>query len=120
MKRGMILGGLIFGTIATFSWMGPALADTKVLSGKHTVIYDIVNPLGVEFLPSYANNSYSQKVLQEDEFSKRLLIEVNLGALNSKAPFPIPFQQLPSPLQSFLISEKDIPANESALAERSL
>ena len=62
--------------------MSPASAATKVLTGKHVVIYDIVNPTGVEFLPNYSNNSYSQKVIQEDEFSKRVLIEINLNPLN--------------------------------------
>ncbi len=92
------------------------MADTKVLSGKHTIIYDIVNPLGVEFLPNYANNSYSQKVLQQDEFSKRVIIEVNLSPLNSRVPFPIPSQQLSSEVRSFLNPEKNIPVNEEGIA----
>ena len=92
--------------------MFPALSATKVLMGKHTIVYDIVNPTGVEFLPNYSNSSYSQKVLQEDEFSKRLLIEVNLAPLNSTAPFPIPAQQMPYQMRSFLGPEKDIPVNE--------
>ena len=92
--------------------MSPALSATKVLTGKHTIVYDIVNPTGVEFLPNYSNSSYSQKVLQEDEFSKRVLIEVNLAPLNSTAPFPVSSQQMPSQLRSFLGPGKDIPANE--------
>jgi len=95
--------------------MHPALADTKVLSGKHAIIYDIVNPLGVEFLPRYTNSSYSQRVLQEDQFSKRLLVEINLGPLNSRTPFPIPLQQLPWETRSFLGPGKDIPVNEVAI-----
>jgi len=92
--------------------MSPALSATKVLIGKHTIVYDIVNPTGVEFLPNYSNSSYSQKVLQEDEFSKRVLIEVNLAPLNSTAPFPISAQQIPYQMKSFLGPEKDIPVNE--------
>jgi len=92
--------------------MFPALSATKVLMGKHTIVYDIVNPTGVEFLPNYSNSSYSQKVLQEDEFSKRVLIEVNLAPLNSTAPFPVSPQQMPSQMRSFLGPEKDIPVNE--------
>jgi len=95
---------------------GAALADTKILSGKHTIVYDIVNPLGVEFLPNYANNSYSQKVLQQDEFSKRVIIEVNLNPLNSRAAFPIPSQQLSFELRSFLSPGNNIPVNEEAIA----
>jgi hypothetical protein len=102
---------LIFGCL-----MSPASAATKILTGKHTVIYDIVNPTGVEFLPNYSNNSYSQKIIQEDEFSKRVLIEINLSPLNSTASFPIQTQQFPGQMRSFLGSEKDIPANEAGIA----
>lgn len=97
-------------------WVSPAFPASKVLSGRHSIIYDIVNPMGVEFLPNYSNNSYSQKVLQEDEFSKRILIEVNLGALNSTAPFPIPAQQLFGASRSFLRPEKNIPVGEGNIA----
>ena len=34
---------------------GIAGAGLKVLSGEHTVIYDIVNPRGVAFIPDYSN-----------------------------------------------------------------
>jgi hypothetical protein len=93
--------------------MSPALSATKVLTGKHAIVYDIVNPTGVEFLPNYSNSSYSQKVLQEDEFSKRVLIEVNLAPLNSTAPFPVSPQQVPSQMRAFLGPEKDVPVNEA-------
>jgi len=93
-------------------WISPALSATKVLIGKHAIVYDIVNPTGVEFLPNYSNSSYSQKVLQEDEFSKRVLIEVSLAPLNSTAPFPVSSQQMPYQLRSFLGPGKDIPVNE--------
>ena len=121
----MIEAGRLFGK-GLFLWIGgwvvvgilgsgsmfPALSATKVLMGKHTIVYDIVNPTGVEFLPNYSNSSYSQKVLQEDEFSKRVLIEINLAPLNSTAPFPVSPQQMPSQMRSFLGPEKDIPVNE--------
>ena len=93
-------------------WLSPLFAGSKVLAGKHTIIYDIVNPLGVEFLPPYRNSSYSQKIIQEDEFSKRVMIEVNLEPLNSRAPFPFSSQQLPGEMRLFLNPEKDIPVNE--------
>jgi hypothetical protein len=111
-----LVGWSIFYAACFALGSGAALADTKVLSGKHTIIYDIVNPLGVEFLPNYANNSYSQKVLQQDEFSKRVIIEVNLSPLNSRVPFPIPSQQLSSEVRSFLNPEKNIPVNEEGIA----
>jgi len=97
-------------------WPNPVCAASKVLAGKHAIVYDIVNPQGVEFLPHYRNSSYSQKVLQEDEFSKRVLIEANLEPLNSKAPFPISSQLLPAEMRFFLQAEKDIPANEENIS----
>ena len=104
-----------FGILIFYGWLGLSLAGTKVLSGRHTIIYDIINPLGVEFLPNYANSSYSQKVLQEDEFSKRVMIEVNLEPLNSRALFPLSFQQLPGETKFFLTPEKDVPVAEPAI-----
>jgi len=111
-----LVGGSIFYAACFALGSGAALADTKVLSGKHTIVYDIVNPLGVEFLPNYANNSYSQKVLQQDEFSKRVIIEANLSPLHSRAAFPISSQQLSFEVRSFLNPEKNIPVNEEGIA----
>jgi hypothetical protein len=92
--------------------LNPAGAASKVLTGKHVILYDIVNPVGVEFLPHYRNSSYTQKILQEDEFSKRVMIEVNLEPLNSSALFPASLQQLPADMKAFLQAEKDIPARD--------
>lgn len=114
--RGII--GCLAVALIFCSLMSPASAATKVLTGKHVVIYDIVNPTGVEFLPNYSNNSYSQKVIQEDEFSKRVMIEINLNPLNSTVPFPIQTQQLPAQMRSFLGPERDIPVNEAGIAAR--
>ncbi len=111
----LFIGGWVVAGILGAGWISPALSATKVLTGKHTVVYDIVNPTGVEFLPNYSNSSYSQKVLQEDEFSKRVLIEVNLAPLNSTAPFPVSSQQVPSQMRSFLGPDKDIPVNEGGI-----
>ena len=116
MGKSFLIGWFILGMLGFGPWLGLAFADTKVLSGKHTIIYDIVNPQGVEFLPNYSNGSYSQKVLQEDEFSKRILIEVNLPPLNSRASFPIAPQQLSWETRSFLGPGKDISVNDGTIA----
>lgn len=116
MKNKIFLIGILgIAIVLSSSCLAPALGATKILLGKHTLVYDIVNPLGVEFLPNYSNNSFTQKVLQEDEFSKRVLVEVNLGRLNSKAPFPVSGQQLGWEMKSFLVPEKDIPVTEGAI-----
>jgi len=107
------IGGFLAGAILLCGWVPPVFSATKVLTGKHTLVYDIVNPTGVEFLPNYSNSSYSQKVLQEDEFSKRVLIEVNLAPLNSTAPFPVSPPQMPPAMRAFLGAEKNIPVNEA-------
>jgi hypothetical protein len=109
------IGGWTALGIIGAGWMSPALSATKILIGKHTIVYDIVNPTGVEFLPNYSNSSYSQKVLQEDEFSKRVLIEVNLAPLNSTVAFPVSAQQMSYQMRSFLGPGKDIPVNEGNL-----
>jgi hypothetical protein len=117
-KKSFLIGILgITMVLASGGW-GPVLGASKILTGKHTLVYDIVNPLGVEFLPTYANNSFSQRVLQEDEFSKRVLVEVNLSPLKSKAPFPVSGQQLGWEMKSFLIPEKDIPVTEGAIGSQ--
>ena len=46
-----------------------AHAGLSVLEGEHTVVYDIVNPRGVAFIPNYSNDSFEQKVISQDEFS---------------------------------------------------
>ncbi len=110
----LLLTGL--GVCVGFSLLGgtDATPASKVLTGKHAILYDIVNPTGVEFLPDYSNNSFSQKIIQQDEFSKRVLIEIDLSPLNSKAVFPIP--QLSGSLRPFLAAEKDIPTGETGIA----
>ena len=119
----MTIRFMIIGFFSLWAFLGsgqgsPSWGASKVLSGTHTIIYDIVNPLGVEYIPNYANNSYSQKVLQEDEFSKRVLLEINLQPLNSRVPFPTSLQNARENLQPFLIPEKDIPAGEGAIAAK--
>lgn len=114
--RFILIGYLIFLGVLLNGGLHPASAGTKVITGKHTIVYDIVNPLGIEFLPNYANSSYSQRVLQEDEFSKRIMIEIDLKPLNSKAHFPFPAAQLPKETNLFLGVDKDIPVNEPAIA----
>ena len=91
-------------------------AKTKVLKGKHLVIYDIVNPLGVEYLPNYSNNSYQQKILTEDEFSKRVMVEIDLSPLESSAGFPIQLRQMDYTVKGFLNAEKDIQSNDNAIS----
>jgi len=53
----LLIGFSILGWIFLKGWLSPAFAATKILAGKHTIIYDIVNPLGVEFLPDYGDSS---------------------------------------------------------------
>ncbi|HSR10572.1 MAG TPA: transglutaminase-like domain-containing protein, partial [Thermodesulfobacteriota bacterium] len=121
-ERG-IRGIAVFASVFAFSFLavlqgtsGFGLAATKVLSGKHSIVYDIVNPTGVEFLPDYANSSYSQKVIQEDEFSKRVLVEIDLSPLRSTASFPLNPQQIPGHARPFLGPEKDIQAGEAGIS----
>ncbi len=94
---------------------GRAEAGLKVLEGEHTVVYDIVNPRGVAFIPDYSNESFDQKVLTQDEFSKRVQVTTKLHPLTSKAPFPVPANAVPQSLAQYLAPEKDRQANDPAL-----
>jgi hypothetical protein len=69
-------------------------AGLKVLEGEHTVVYDIVNPRGVAFIPEYSNESFDQKVVNLDEYSKRVTVTSKMGPLKTRVPFPVPTQRL--------------------------
>jgi hypothetical protein len=38
-----------------------ASAGLRILEGEHTIVYDIVNPCGVAFIPEYSNESFEWK-----------------------------------------------------------
>ncbi|MCK9420438.1 MAG: transglutaminase domain-containing protein [Nitrospirae bacterium] len=84
-----------------------ALAGLKVLEGEHTVVYDIVNPRGVAFIPEYSNESFDQKVVNLDEFSKRVTITSKMGPLKTRVPFPVSTQRLPAAVSRYLMPEQD-------------
>ena len=74
----------VFFILATFlavSLGSIANAGLKVLEGTHTVIYDIVNPRGVAFIPDYANESFEQKVISQDKYSKRVRVTAKMHPL---------------------------------------
>ncbi|HWR71691.1 MAG TPA: transglutaminase domain-containing protein [Nitrospirota bacterium] len=82
-------------------------AGLTVLEGEHTVIYDIVNPRGVSFIPDYTNESFEQTVLSQDEFSKRVQVTARMNTFKTPVPFPIPEGSLPAPVRLYLQPEKD-------------
>jgi len=84
-----------------------AFASLKVLEGEHTVVYDIVNPRGVAFIPDYSNESFEQKVTNLDEFSKRVTITAKMGPLKTRVPFPVSTQRLPVEVSHYLMPEQD-------------
>jgi hypothetical protein len=84
-----------------------AFAGLKVLEGEHTVVYDIVNPRGVAFIPEYSNESFAQKVENLDEFSKRVTVTSRMGPLKTRVPFPVSTQRLPAAVSRYLLPEQD-------------
>ncbi|HYA86594.1 MAG TPA: transglutaminase-like domain-containing protein, partial [Nitrospirota bacterium] len=84
-----------------------AVADLKVLEGEHTVIYDVVNPRGVAFIPDYSNESFEQKVTNLDEFSKRIQVTSKMGPLKTRVPFPLAPGVLPASVRQYLLPERD-------------
>jgi hypothetical protein len=92
-----------------------ANAGLKVLEGEHTVVYDIVNPRGVAFIPDYRNESFEQKVVNLDEFSKRVTVTSRMGPLKTRVPFPVPSQKIPAPISQYLMPERDRQSTDPSL-----
>jgi hypothetical protein len=92
-------------------------AELKILEGEHTVVYDIVNPRGVAFIPDYSNESFEQKIIGQDEFSKRVQVTSRMKLLNTRIPFPIPSQVLSSSVQQYLAPERDRQSNDPSIRQ---
>ena len=90
-------------------------AGLKVLEGEHTVVYDIVNPRGVAFIPEYSNESFDQKVVNLDEYSKRVTVTSKMNPLKSRVPFPVPPQRLSADVSRYLMPEQDRQSQDPAL-----
>jgi len=102
---------------ALFFASGLSLAETTLLRGEHTITYDIINPEGVWEIPDYSNDSFSQKIIEADEYSKRVVVSIKLHPLNSKIAFPLPSGIIPNELLPFLKPEKDIQSDNPAIIE---
>jgi len=92
-----------------------AYAGLKVLEGEHTVIYDIVNPRGVAFIPDYSNESFEQKVVNLDEFSKRVQVTSKMGPLKTRVPYPLLSRSLPASVAQYLMPERDRQSNDASI-----
>lgn len=109
-----VVGLIFFVLLAPGPWplTTGVYAATTVLKGKIRVVYDLItdNPaVGIEAIPNYSNATFSQKVLSEDEFSKRVEVIVDISKpLGSKAPFPVPDSALSDELKKGLTPEKNI------------
>jgi hypothetical protein len=94
-----------------------AEAGLKILEGEHTVVYDIVNPRGVAFIPDYANDSFEQKVISRDEFSKRVQVTAKMHPMKTRVPYPVASRSLPFGVIGYLSPEKDKQSNDPALLQ---
>jgi Transglutaminase-like superfamily/Carboxypeptidase regulatory-like domain len=92
-----------------------ARADLKILEGEHTVVYDIVNPRGVAFIPDYINESFEQKVISHDEFSTRVQVTSMMSPMKTRVPFPIPAHVLPPAVASYLAAEPERQSDDPSL-----
>lgn len=92
-----------------------AYAELKVLEGEHTVIYDIVNPRGVAFIPDYSNESFEQKVVNLDEYSKRVQVTSKMGPLRTRVLFPISSRALPASVAQYLLPERDRQSDNASI-----
>ena len=94
---------------------GSAGASLRVLDGEHTVVYDIVNPRGVAFIPDYSNESFTQKVINLDEFSKRVTVTSKMHPMRTRIPFPLAGRALPPSVAQYLASERDRQSDDPAI-----
>jgi hypothetical protein len=101
--------------LSFFSLAGRAGAGLKVLDGEHTVVYDIVNPRGVAFIPDYSNESFEQKVISQDEFSKRVQVTAKMHAMKTRVPYPITTGAIPLSAARYLMAERDRQSNDPSL-----
>jgi hypothetical protein len=93
-----------------------AFAGLKILEGEHTVIYDIVNPRGVAFIPDYSNENFVQRVIAQDEFSKRVKVTSRMHPMKTRVPFPVPAGTVAAADRQYLLPERDRQSNDPALA----
>ena len=86
-----------------FSSLASRVLPLQSFGVKSGVVYDLItdNPaVGIEAIPNYSNATFSQKVLSEDEFSKRVEVIVDISnPLASKTPFPLPASALSDELK---------------------
>lgn len=105
----------IFIIFCTLASAGVSDAGLKILEGEHTVVYDIVNPRGVAFIPDYSNESFEQKVISQDEFSKRVRVIAKMHPMKTRMPFPLPSGAVPSSMAQYLMPEKDRQSNDPSI-----
>jgi len=91
-------------------------AAARQLEGEHTITYDIINPRGVITLPNYSIDGYSQKVIAQDEFSKRIIVSAILSPFSSIAPYPFPATSLDRVDPSTLHPERTRQSQDPAIA----
>jgi hypothetical protein len=99
-----------------FACSSVVYAGLNVLEGEHTVVYDIVNPRGVAFIPNYSNESFEQKVVALDEFSKRVTVTSRMGPLKTRVSYPIPPRMLSSSVSQYLAPERDRQSDDPTLS----
>lgn len=92
-----------------------AEANLKILDGEHTVVYDVVNPRGVAFIPDYANDSFEQKVIAQDEFSKRVRVTAKMHPMKTRVPYPVAPASLPFNVLGYLSPEKERQSNDPTI-----
>lgn len=118
-KLTLYLGCLAIASTCSLLIVAPSHAATTVLKGKIKVVYDLItdNPeVGIESIPNYSNATFSQKVLSEDEFSKRVEVIVDIsGPIASKTLFPIPASALSDELKRGLGPEKNIQVDDEEI-----
>ena len=105
-KTSFALGIIFFGVV----WAATAGGNTVLLEGSHSISYDIINPKGLKKIPEYRNQSFSQRIIESDQVSMKVVVTINLDPVPSTGLFPIPPESLPEEIRMFLQPEEDIPS----------
>jgi len=93
-------------------------ADTSVISGKHRLVLDIINPTGIAHIPDYKNSGFSQKVLEKHSNMARVEIKIDMSPFRSGSPFPVNADSLPADVKKYLKSTGKVQADATKISNK--
>lgn len=86
----------------------PLHAETQILKGTHSTVYEIYSPKKIVVPPDIKTKTYTQEVLQAGKNKMTLRVTSTLKPLNSKSAFPVDVKKLPADILPYLAQTKRI------------